>query len=51
MTIQEHEEKFYDEMLDNYDGQLAWNDYVKNCHSEFMALLAEQELEMELNRL
>lgn len=51
MTIQEYEEKFYDELFDNYNGQLSWNDYVKHCHGEFMALLAEQELEMELNQL
>lgn len=51
MTLEEYEERFYGELFDNYDGQLAWNDYIKRCYSEFMALLAEQELEMELNGL
>lgn len=51
MTIQEYEEKFYDELVDNYKGKPGWCVYVNRCYQDYLDSVAEQELEMELNRL
>ena len=50
MTLQDYEEKFLDEIIDNWNG-INWHEYVKNCYDEYVNSVVEQELDMELNRL
>lgn len=50
MTLQDYEDRFLDELIDNWRG-IDWDKYVKTCYDEYMHSVAEQELDMELNRL
>lgn len=50
MTLQDYEERYLDDLIDNWPG-VNWDKYVKSCYDEYMHSVAEQELDMELNRL
>lgn len=50
MTLHQYEERFLDQLIDNWSG-IDWDKYVKTCYDEYMNSVAEQELDMELNRL
>lgn len=50
MTLQDYEEKYLYELISNFTGG-DWEKYVKTCYDEYMNSVAEQELDMELNRL
>lgn len=51
MTLEEYEMRFMTELEDNWQSSLAWNEWVKKSYEQFMDSVAEQELNMELNRL
>lgn len=43
MTLQQYEEKFLGELIDNYPG-INWNDYVRSCYREYMNSVDEAKI-------
>ncbi|CAH9016794.1 coil containing protein [Vibrio phage 381E49-1] len=51
MTINEYEDKFYDQLASSQPDGVKWHVWVNRCYQSFMDSVAEQELDMELNQL
>lgn len=43
MTLHQYEEKFHDELIDNWRGG-SWKDYVSQCYEEYMESIDEQKI-------
>lgn len=43
MTLQQYEEKFHDELIDNWRGG-SWSEYVRKCYAEYMESVEEQKI-------
>lgn len=44
MTLKDYELKFYDELVDNYDGSVRWPYYVRACYKLYMDNKDEQKI-------
>ena len=51
MTINEYEDKFYDELADSQPADVKWHVWVNRCYQSYLDSVSEQELDMELNQL
>ena len=43
MSQQDYEEKFLDQLIDNWNG-INWDDYVRCCYREFMDSIDEAKI-------
>lgn len=50
MTLQQYEEKFLGDLIDNSPGT-NWNDYVRSCYREYMDSVDEAKIAGWENRL
>ena len=44
MSQQDYEEKFLDQLIDNWNG-ISWDDYVLACYREYMDSIDEKQIE------
>lgn len=51
MTINEYEDKFYDQLADSQPDDVKWHVWVNRCYQSYLDSVSEQELNMELNQL
>ena len=43
MSQQDYEEKFLDQLIDNWNG-ISWDDYVRACYREYMDSIDEAKI-------
>ena len=51
MTINEYEDKFYDQLAESQPADVKWYVWVNRCYQSYLDSVSEQELNMELNQL
>lgn len=43
MTLQDYEERYLDDLIDNWNG-INWDKYVRACYREYMDGMNEQKI-------